>query len=414
MIDGVKNLGMNELRRSIALFVAVAALACTLKTTSAQDRYANLRHQMVQENLVEEGITNERVLEQMRTVPRHEFVRSELRNLAYYDQALDIGFKQTISPPFIVAYMTEVLDPQPTDRVLEIGTGSGYQAAVLSGLVQDVYTIEIVEPLGRRSAALLKRLGYKNVHCRIGDGYLGWPEQAPFDKIIVTCSPEDVPAPLVEQLKEGGKMIIPLGERYQQVFYLFEKREGKLERTQLLPALFVPMTGKMEDLRQKQPDPLRPQFVNGSFELDENGDGLADGWHYQRRSTLVPDAAAGEQSICFENHVAGRSAHMLQAMAIDGSKLRQLTLHWSMKSAGIKEGRTPQEAPGIFIYFFNEQRIPFDRLFIGPWLTDVPEWQQRSHTFRVPPNTREVIIRAGLNEATGRLWLDDFRLEPAR
>lgn len=209
-------------------------------------------------------------------------------------------------------------------------------------------------------------------------------------------------------------MIIPLGERYQQVFYLFEKREGKLERTQLLPALFVPMTGKMEDLRQKQPDPLRPQFVNGSFELDENGDGLADGWHYQRRSTLVPDAAAGEQSICFENHVAGRSAHMLQAMAIDGSKLRQLTLHWSMKSAGIKEGRTPQEAPGIFIYFFNEQRIPFDRLFIGPWLTDVPEWQQRSHTFRVPPNTREVIIRAGLNEATGRLWLDDFRLEPAR
>jgi len=373
------------------------------------DRYVALREKMTQEYIANEGVTNPRVLERMRMVPRHEFVRADLKNLAYYDHALDIGYKQTISPPFIVAYMTESLDPQPTDRVLEIGTGSGYQAAVLSGLVQDVYTIEIVQPLGRQAASLLKRLGYKNVHCKIGDGYQGWPEAAPFDKIIVTCSPEDIPQPLVDQLKEGGRMIIPLGERYQQVFYLLEKKEGKLERTKLLPTLFVPMTGTMEGLRDKLPDPLHPQFVNGSFETDENSDGLADGWHYQRRSRLVPDAHTGKQSICFENQDAGRSSHMLQAMAIDGLKVPQLILSWASKSAEIREGRTPSEAPGIFIYFFNEQRIPIEKLSIGPWLTNLEKWEEHSETIFIPPTAKEMIVQAGLNGATGRLWLDDFR-----
>src|SRR5262249_48250810 len=152
------------------------------------------------------------------------FVSAELRPKAYLDQSLPIGHKQTISPPFIVAYMTETIDPQPTDRVLEIGTGSGYQAAVLANIVKEVYTIEIVEALGKQAAKRLKELGYANVRAKIGDGYKGWPEHAPFDKIIVTCSPEEVPQPLVDQLREGGKMMIPLGERYQQVFYQFEKQ----------------------------------------------------------------------------------------------------------------------------------------------------------------------------------------------
>ena len=143
--------------------------------------------------------------------------------------ALPIGEQQTISPPFIVAYMTQEIDPQPTDRVLEIGTGSGYQAAMLSPLVKEVYTIEIVEPLGKRAARTLKRLGYKNVFAKVGDGYLGWPEAAPFDKIIVTCSPEKVPQPLVDQLKDGGLMIVPVGERYQQNLYLFRKHERRAE-----------------------------------------------------------------------------------------------------------------------------------------------------------------------------------------
>ena len=151
------------------------------------------RHRLVAQDLETAGIEHAAVLRALRTTPRHEFVSREQRDAAYLDMALPIGAKQTISSPFIVAVMTQELDPQPTDRVLEIGTGSGYQAAVLSSLVQDVYSIEIVESLGRRARSTLQRLKYTNVHVRLGDGYLGWPEEAPFDKIIVTCSPRSGP-----------------------------------------------------------------------------------------------------------------------------------------------------------------------------------------------------------------------------
>ena len=221
---------------------------------------------MVSQFLEKEGIKNPRVLEAMRTVPRHDFMPLMLMDKAYVDAAWSIGYKQTISPPFIVAYMTEAIDPQPTDRVLEIGTGSGYQAAVLSLLVKEVYSIEIVEPLARLAERRLKRLGYSNVKTKAGDGYLGWPEHAPFDKILVTCSPENVPKPLVDQLREGGKMIIPLGERFHQDIYLLEKRNGKLVRKHLLPTLFVPMTGRSEKERAVKPNPFRPQIANGGFE----------------------------------------------------------------------------------------------------------------------------------------------------
>ncbi|MCF0234405.1 MAG: protein-L-isoaspartate(D-aspartate) O-methyltransferase [Thermoguttaceae bacterium] len=156
-------------------------------------------------------LRNVRVLKTMARIPRAEFVAKEYRPYAYEDIAIAIGESQTISPPFVVAYMTEALDPQPTDRVLEIGTGSGYQAAVLSCLVAEVYTIEIVKPLGRRAAETIKKLGYDNVFVKLGDGYKGWAEAGPFDKIIVTCSPEKIPQPLIDQLREGGKMLIPIG-----------------------------------------------------------------------------------------------------------------------------------------------------------------------------------------------------------
>ncbi len=158
---------------------------------------------------------------------RHEFIPRSQRDKAYFDMALPIGDAQTISSPFIVAWMTEAIDPQPTDKVLEIGTGSGYQAAVLSSLAAEVYSIEIVRPLGEKAAEVLEDLGYKNVHVRVGDGFQGWPEHAPFDKIIVTCSPESVPQPLIDQLREGGQMIIPVGQRYQQTLYLLTKQDGK-------------------------------------------------------------------------------------------------------------------------------------------------------------------------------------------
>lgn len=203
---------------------------------------------MVAEQIVAPGrdVKNPRVVRALGSVPRHEFTPLESRDLAYTDRPLPIGFGQTISQPFIVGYMTEQLDPQPWHRVLEIGTGSGYQAAVLSTLVADVYTIEIVEPLARNTATDLDRLGYRNVHVRAGDGYRGWPDAAPFDSIIVTCAPDHVPAPLRAQLKEGGRMVIPVGDYGSQRLHVLEKVMGRLEERAVLPVSFVPMTGEAE------------------------------------------------------------------------------------------------------------------------------------------------------------------------
>jgi protein-L-isoaspartate(D-aspartate) O-methyltransferase len=210
------------------------------------DPYTPARQVMVAEQLVGPGrdITNARVLAVMAKVPRHEFVPERLRAEAYTDHPLPIGQGQTISQPYIVAFMTEQLEPKATDRVLEIGTGSGYQAAVLAKLTAEVYTIEIIEELAQRAATDLKRLGYTNVHVRAGDGYQGWAEAAPFDSIIVTCAPEQVPQPLVDQLKDGGRMIIPVGAVWKQELVLLRKRGGKLEQHAVLPVSFVPMTGE--------------------------------------------------------------------------------------------------------------------------------------------------------------------------
>jgi protein-L-isoaspartate(D-aspartate) O-methyltransferase len=226
-----------------------------------EDHFAAERRRMVKEQLSGpgRGITNARVLAAMGRVPRHEFVPPELRFRAYEDRALPIGYDQTISQPFVVAFMTERLNPQPADRVLGIGTGSGYQAAVLAGLVHEVFTIEIVEPLAQRAATGLKRLGYTNILVRAGDGYQGWPEAAPFDAIIVTCAPEQVPQPLVEQLKDGGRMIIPVGPLGYQELVLLRKQGGRLERTAVLPVRFVPMTGKAEhETNSSHPPVLSP------------------------------------------------------------------------------------------------------------------------------------------------------------
>ena len=240
----------------IALIAILTYSAACARPASAQPRTPRpaahtptaeeLRNQMVDEEIVAAGVKNPRVIAAARATPRHEFVLPGVPlRTAYYDMALPIGEGQTISPPFIVAYMTEAIDPQPNDKVLEIGTGSGYQAAILSGLVKEVYTIEIVEPLGKRAAKTLKRLHYDNVYAKVGDGYLGWPEHAPFDKIIVTCSPEKVPQALVDQLKEGGRIVIPVGERYQQTLYLLKKANGKLVSEALVPTMFaVPMIGR--------------------------------------------------------------------------------------------------------------------------------------------------------------------------
>lgn len=210
------------------------------------DPFAAPRARMVQRHLAERDIVNPRVLDAFRTVPRHRFLPPETRRLAYDDESIPIGEGQTITPPYDVAFMTQVLDPKPTDKVYEVGTGSGYQASILSRLVKDVYSVEIHQPLSARATKIINELGYSNVHTRHGDGYLGWPEAAPFDAIIVTCAPEKIPQPLIDQLKEGGRMVIPLGGRFDQVVHLVTKKNGKLFDRPLKPTLFVPMTGRAQ------------------------------------------------------------------------------------------------------------------------------------------------------------------------
>jgi protein-L-isoaspartate(D-aspartate) O-methyltransferase len=221
--------------------IVLTALVLTLPLQVAADDFAAERETMIAEQLEGRGIRSASVLRAMRKVPRHEFVPPALRHEAYADRPLPIGYDQTISQPYIVALMTQLLELKGNEKVLEIGTGSGYQAAVLAELTKAVYSIEIVEPLGRRAQEVLKRLGYRNVRVRIGDGYKGWPEHAPFDAVIVTCSPEDVPPALVEQLREGGTIVIPVGRWPDQTLYRLKKRGRSLEREAITPVSFVPM-----------------------------------------------------------------------------------------------------------------------------------------------------------------------------
>ena len=218
------------------------------------DEYTLQRQQMISdieddvritEKYINKKSFNKIVMQTMNTVPRHEFVPANKRSMAYENRPLPIGHGQTISQPYIVALMTDLLQPQSDQRVLEIGTGSGYQAAVLSQLVAQVYSIEIIEDLAESSTQLLTRLGYDNVKTRIADGYDGWPQHAPFDSIIVTAAISHIPPPLVEQLKKGGRMVIPVGTRFHtQYLTLVEKdMQGKVTSRQVLPVAFVPFTG---------------------------------------------------------------------------------------------------------------------------------------------------------------------------
>lgn len=216
----------------------------------AQD-FTAAREQMVKNHMESRGVRDQRVLAVMRATPRHLFVPEALRSHAYDDSPLPIGYGQTISQPYIVASMSDMLGLQPAHHVLEIGTGSGYQTAVLAQLAGEVYSIEIVEPLVRRSADLLRQLGYRNVTVRHGDGYLGWPDKAPFDRIILTASPPEIPQALIDQLKPGGRLIAPEGREWQELVIVEKDSRGRVSRRTAYPVMFVPMV-KGQQTPQKQ------------------------------------------------------------------------------------------------------------------------------------------------------------------
>ena len=244
---GIRALPARALRPELAAVAFLALLgSCGAQPAppaeSVGSQSARARQRMIGTQLRGRDITDARVLQAMAAVPREEFVPQAQRPYAYEDRPLPIGQGQTISQPYIVALMTQLLEVQEGHKVLEIGTGSGYQAAILAELTPAVYTIEIIPELARSAGETLRRLGYASVEVKAGDGYQGWEEHAPFDAIIVTCAPEAVPEPLAEQLREGGRMVIPVGPQMgAQTLYLLEKRQGKLESTAVIPVRFVPM-----------------------------------------------------------------------------------------------------------------------------------------------------------------------------
>ena len=244
-------------RAAVLLFFAGLAAACGRKPEEApkvsvrDDATAGARARMVETQIAARGVRDPRVLAAMRKVPRHLFVAPAERARAYDDQPVPIGDNQTISQPYIVALMTELLELPPKSRVLEIGTGSGYQSAVLGELASEVYSIEILPELARAAGDKLKELGYDNVVVREGDGYHGWIEHAPFDGIIVTAAPERIPQPLVEQLSPGGRMVIPVGGFFQELKVFTKDRDGRVTEKDIIPVRFVPMTGEIE--KEKTP-----------------------------------------------------------------------------------------------------------------------------------------------------------------
>ena len=398
-----------------------------LDDVNADDPYQAIRDRLVQEKIATAGVSDSRVLDAIRKTPRHEFVPRSQRARAYFDMALPIGEAQTISSPFIVASMTEALDPQPSDKVLEIGTGSGYQAAVLSPLVEHVYTIEIVEPLGLQAKRILSYLDYDNVSVRIGDGFLGWPNAAPFDKIIVTCSPESVPQPLIDQLTEGGFLIIPVGQRYQQTLYRMTKRNGKLVKEALRPTLFVPMTGEAEDTRIEKPDSANPVVLNGDFEIGAKPDeddsieiDYVPGWYYgrqvqriQRGSSMSIDDGKGflgNAFVRFSNETPGLSSHLLQGLAIDAMQVHSIRLSGRYRTQDVKKGPTSDAQPMISISFYDDIRRDLGTFSLGPFRKTYP-WRTTSRVIRVPIESKEAIVRIGLFGATGIVDFDEVKIQ---
>ncbi len=394
--------------RPLIMLVLTLAVAGLVSRASAQTarQWSAQRLLMVESEVAAAGVKHAGVLAAMRATPRHEFVPSDVRPYAYMDMPLPIGQRQTISPPFIVASMTQQLDPRPSDRVLEIGTGSGYQAAILAGLVKEVYTIEIDSVLAQRAGETFRRLNYRTVHLKNGDGYQGWAEHAPFDKIIVTCSPEKIPRPLVEQLRDDGRMVIPIGERFQQTLYTMRKRDGQLVVESREPTFFVPMTGQAESLRTSAEDqePITP-IANGDFETMLAA-GKPAGWYYLRQAAIVDGGRPeGKRAIVFRNRVDGRNAQALQAIGVDGRRTSEMVVDLWVKAQQVSAAKGEAQGAVLVVNFFDDQRAPISQQSVGPF-SGTFDWQRKSARLKVPPKATSAIVALGMLGVTGELTCD--------
>lgn len=396
----------------ILLSVSLACSQAALLVAQTPLEYQLAREKLINELVQGGDLGNSRVIASLHATPRHEFIPLPDRRRAYYDMSVPIGHQQTISSPFIVGFMTEALDPQPSDRVLEIGTGSGYQAAILSPLVSEVYSIEILEPLAQRAELTLRRLGYDNVQVKVGDGFAGWPQHAPFDKIIVTCSPDKVPKPLVEQLADGGRLVIPVGQRYQQTLYRYRKVDGKLEGEPLRPTLFVPMLGTAEQAREADTPQGFSPVVNGDFEERLQEHGFVQGWYYQRQASLQQSAAAPErgQFVTFRNDTPGRPSHLLQGLAIDGSSVSQLRLSAWVRIGSVRVAPRAEMQPNVVLRLYDDNRREIAQRSLGPWRA-TGRWTHRQRVVRIPPRAREAILHIGLFGSVGEASFDNILLE---
>lgn len=393
------------------------------------------------ELVLQDGLENDLVLSAMMRIPREKFLPQNKKSGAYRDVAIPIGCSRMDYSPYITAYCISQLDPAPDDKVLEIGTGCGYASAVLSLLVREVHTVEFHATLSKKANQSLKKIGIKNVYGKIGDGFQGCPEQAPFDKIIVWGAVEDIPESLIDQLKEGGRMVVSVGEKYQQTLYLCRKKNGELKKETLPPTFFTSMPGEAESRRILLADPKNPSILGGDFEHYYGETRLPYGWYHVKNARILqgPDAPNGtnymrfevepEYTIVHDPHEmedsygeppeqfvpsAEKTAQIVQSFAIDGKTVSRVKFGVFLRAENIQP-LDPQNPPKgtIVLAFYGEDREVLQCVQLASVYGSF-NWKPFSTEIPVPRKTLEADLYIGLFQNAGRLDIDAVSLERTR
>lgn len=354
----------------------------------------------------------------MRTA-RDRFVPASYKKTAFRDLAVPLGRSRYQQAPSLLAYMTEELDVRPDEKVLHIGTGSGYYTAVLSLLAKEVYTVELDETLGNRASQTFEKLAYTNIYTKIADGYDGWEEHAPFDRIVFTCSPETVPEPLVKQLREGGVMIVPLGEPFRQVLYRCKKKGEELQKEFLLPYPFELMEGEAQSRRQTKPDPERPELSNGHFErFHENGEPY--GWFSMTNAIVreVPDAPEGRHFLKLEvnsfSSDEARFARAEQSFALEGKNVSRLHLEAFLRGDRLEtlSARNVRASASMILLCYDESDRLLQRYDLAP-VSGSFDWKAFQCEISVPKKTKKATLILTLSDRTGTLEFDALSVRKA-